>query len=63
MIEITQGFTSIRAGSDRVLPGKGLRRATGARVTVDFCRESSLAAGQTVRAHYELSGDGQLRTA
>jgi hypothetical protein len=41
----------------------GLRRPTGARVTVDFCRESSLATGQTVRAHYEFSGDGQLRTA
>ena len=63
MIEITQGFTSICAGSDRVLPGMGLRRPTGARVTVDFCRESSLATGQTVRAHYEFAGDGQLRTA
>jgi hypothetical protein len=63
MIEITQGFTSICAGSDRVLPDKGPRRPTGARVTVDFCRESALPTGQTVRAHYEFAGDGQVRTA
>jgi hypothetical protein len=62
MIEITDGFTSICAGSDPVSPVTGGHRPTGARVTVDFCRETALADGQPVRARYEF-GDGQLHTA
>ena len=72
MIEITDGFTSISAGSDSI---EGLaqdswrdagtasapRFSTGARVTVEFRRETSLAPEQLVRAHYDFAGDGNVR--
>jgi hypothetical protein len=63
MIEITAGITSISAGSDRVLSAGGARPPTGARVTVDFCRDTALEAGQVVLAQYEFAGDGHMRTA
>jgi len=63
MIEITHGFTKISAGSDPISPETVARPPTGARVTVDFCRETALPCGQAVRAHYEFASDGVLRTA
>lgn len=72
MIEITDGFTSISAGSDSI---EGVaqrfarasggacapRSATGARVTVEFRREISLAPAQVVRVRYDFAGDGNVR--
>ena len=71
MIEITQGFTSITAGSDLVLPPcspagdartQTRRAPTGARVTLEFSRDASLPLDQPVRVRYEF-GDGILREA
>ena len=63
MIEITEGFTSICAGADPISPPMATPRPTGARVTLEFCRDEPLALGQRVEAHYEFAGDGRLRTA
>jgi hypothetical protein len=62
MIEIISGFTSISAGTDPILP-PGARQPTGARVTLEFCREAALIPGEIVCARYEFSGDGRVRTA
>jgi len=61
MIEINNGFTSIWTGSDPIA-SPGLQHRTGARVTLEFCREAALAPGETVCARYEFGGDGQVRT-
>ena len=72
MIEITAGFTSISAGTDRIdvlapasSPTSAVisrqRRPTGARVTVDFHRTSSLLPMQVVRVRYDFGADGNLR--
>ena len=69
MIEITNGFTSICTGTDSLVPafgemaaaisGRRLERPpTGARVTLDFCRESPLPPGAQVRVRYDFGGDG-----
>ena len=63
MIEITDGFTRIDAGTDPVqgpARGKG-RRPTGARVVLEFCREMALAADQPVTVRYDFADDGKLR--
>ena len=72
MIEITDGFTSVSAGSDRIddlaqgcsgLSGDAgaARPPTGARVVVEFSREMALAAGQRVTVRFCFAGDGTLR--
>jgi hypothetical protein len=74
MIDITDGFTSISAGSDSIegaaqdAPGAPGNRTTprvptGARVTVEFRRETSLAPEQLVRARYDFADDGNVREA
>jgi hypothetical protein len=62
MTEIIDGFTSIWTGTDPI-SSLGDHRPTGARVTVEFCREKALRPGETVCAHYDFSGDGRMRTA
>lgn len=62
MIEIINEFTAIWTGSDPI-SSPGDRYPTGARVTLEFCRETALAPGETVCARYEFGGDGQMRTA
>jgi hypothetical protein len=72
MIEITDGFTSISAGTDSIeglehayapLPGAGYaaRRPTGARVMVEFRRTSSLSPTQAVMVRYDFAADGTVR--
>ena len=71
MIEITDGFTSISAGADsievleRYAPPPGVayapRRPTGARVTVEFRRTSSLLPTQAVTVRYDFAADGNVR--
>ncbi len=64
MIEITDGFTCISAGSDRIedqAESARRRSATGARVVIEFRRKMPLAAGQRVTARYDFAGDGNLR--
>jgi hypothetical protein len=61
MIEIIDGFTSIWTGSDPVSPLRG-HHPTGARVTLEFCREAALTPGEIVCAHYDFGGDGRMRT-
>ena len=56
MIEITQGFTSITAGADRVAHTQAERAPTGARVTLEFSRDASLPPDQPVRVRYEFGG-------
>jgi hypothetical protein len=72
MIEITDGFTSITIRADEVMPASwGMagssphqrlaRAATGARVTVEFCRDTPLPEGQAVRVRYDFADDGSVR--
>ena len=61
MIEITDGFTSISAGSDSIEAGAEGRSATGVRIVVEFRCEMPLAAGQPVTVRYDFAGDGNLR--
>jgi len=72
MIEITDGFTCISAGSDRIedqaeavshwsSDSSRAHSATGARVVIEFRCNVSLAAGQWVTARYDFAGDGNLR--
>ena len=72
MIEITDGFTSISAGADSLealvqgyasSSGKSCppRRPTGARVTVEFRRESSLSPKQAVTVRYAFVAEGRVR--
>ena len=71
MIEITDGFTHISAGSDSIedVPedlhasshSSRPRSPTGVRVVVEFSCKVSLAAGQSVTARYDFAGDGNLR--
>ena len=63
MIEIFEGFTSISAGADPIPPPEGARAPTGARVSLEFCRDEALPPGATVRAQYEFAGDGCQRVA
>lgn len=58
MIEITDGFMSISAGSDSI---EGTRVPTGARITVEFRRATPLLPDQRVRVRYDFAGDGHLR--
>jgi hypothetical protein len=60
MMEITEGFTSISAGSDNI-EGSARRSPTGARIVVEFRSDESLAAGQPVTVRYDFAGDGALR--
>jgi hypothetical protein len=63
MIEISDGFTSISAGSDSIeaLVDRTARRPTGARVTLEFRRQRALAPGQCVTVRYDFAGDGTQR--
>ena len=72
MIEITDGFTSITMRADAVTPSSWSmagsspsqrvpRAATGARVTVEFCRDTPLPEGQPVRVRYDFADDGSVR--
>ena len=72
MIEITDGFTSISAGADSIeylvqtdaptsAETPAARRPTGARVTVDFYRTSSLSPTQAVTVRYDFAADGNER--
>ena len=69
MIEITEGFTSVGAGSESIaadFPGESgatvaRRVPTGARVTAEFGRRSPLAPGEFVRVRYDFAGDGGMR--
>jgi hypothetical protein len=67
MIGITHGITSVSAGHDRLagpdweVPHALSRTPTGARVTVEFSRETSLLPGQVVCVRYAFAGDGRLR--
>lgn len=62
MLEITEGFTHISAGADRIENiADGARAPTGVRVVVEFCRELSLTADQQVVVRYDFAGDGNLR--
>ena len=62
MIEIKDGFTNISAGSSHASPlAQSRYRPSGARVTVEFCREAALSPGQVVCAKYDFAGNGQLR--
>jgi hypothetical protein len=60
MIEIIDGFTSIWTGSDPISP-LGDHHRTGARVTLEFCREAALSPGEIVCARYDFGGDGRMR--
>jgi hypothetical protein len=63
MIEITDGFTRIDAGTDPIqgrAKGPG-RSPTGARVVLEFCREMALAEDQAVMVRYDFAEDGKLR--
>jgi hypothetical protein len=72
MIEISDGFTSISAGSDGIgnleqaysspsAAARAPRRPTGARVTVEFSRTSSLSPRQAVTVRYDFTSDGNVR--
>jgi hypothetical protein len=71
MIEITDGFTSITAGSDAIAAPpwpdaadsrpQYKRAPTGARVTLEFSRDAPLPPGQPVRVRYEFGDGGALR--
>ena len=72
MIEITDGFTSISAGADSLedlmhacappsAATHASRRPTGARVTVEFYRTSSLSPTQAVTVRYDFAADGNVR--
>ncbi len=72
MIEIRDGFTSISAGADstdvfeqaythRPEVARAPRRPTGARVTVEFRRTSSLSPTQCVTIRYDFAADGNVR--
>jgi hypothetical protein len=72
MIEITDGFTGISAGADSIdaveqacAPPAGVarapRRPTGARVTVEFGRTSSLLPTEAVSVRYDFAADGNVR--
>jgi hypothetical protein len=72
MIEITDGFTSISAGADSIenpmqayapssAATRASRRPTGARVTVEFYRTSSLLPTQAVTVRYDFAADGIVR--
>ena len=72
MIEITDGFTSISAGADSIedaaqayVPPSAAtpatRRPTGARVTVEFYRTSTLSPTQAVVVRYDFAADGNVR--
>lgn len=72
MIEITDGLTSISAAADRMevlehayaAPAGfacAQRSPTGARVTVEFQRTSSLAPTQAVTVRYDFAADGNIR--
>jgi hypothetical protein len=72
MIEITEGFTSIATAADAVTPAswsmagssrsrRVTRAATGARVTVEFCRDTPLPEGKPVRVRYDFADDGSVR--
>jgi hypothetical protein len=67
MIDISDGFTSISAGSDSienlVLDACRVRSPTGARVTLEFRRDRALAPAQLVRVRYDFAGDGSMREA
>jgi len=69
MIEITNGFTGICMGADTVSPSawkigaaepgsRFVHPLTGARVTLDFLRDSPLPPGEQVRVRYDFAGDG-----
>jgi len=60
MIEIIDGFTSIWTGSDPI-SRLGDHQPTGARVTLEFCREAALNPGEIVRARYDFGDDGKMR--
>jgi hypothetical protein len=60
-IEINSGFTSVWTGSDPI-SRLGDHHPTGARVTLEFCRELALGPDETVCARYEFGGDGRMRT-
>jgi hypothetical protein len=72
MIEITDGFTSITLRADEVTPAawsmvgaspsqRAPRAATGARVTVEFCRDTPLPEGKPVLVRYDFADDGSVR--
>ena len=72
MIEITDGFTSISAGADSLedlmhacappsAATRASRRPTGARVTVEFYRTSSLSPTQAVTVRNDFAADGNVR--
>ena len=72
MINITDGFTRISAGSDGVedpemacsqaLAGACFpRRPTGARVTVEFQRTHSISPTQVVKVRYDFADNGDVR--
>ncbi len=72
MIEITDGFTRISAGADSIedlgqasappsAATRASRRPTGARVTVEFYRTSSLSPTQAVTVRYDFAADGNVR--
>src|ERR1700741_3916976 len=63
MILITDGFTSISANADPIdeLQSQRPRSATGARVTLEFSRDTALPPGQPVRVRYDFAGDGMAR--
>ena len=65
MLEISDGFTSISAGSDRIencaLEASREKAPTGARVTLEFRRERALAPAQWVRVRYDFAGNGTQR--
>ena len=72
MIEITDGFTRIGAGADSLedlmhadappsAATRASRRPTGARVTVEFYRTSSLSPTKAVTVRYDFAADGNVR--
>lgn len=72
MIEITDGFTRIGAGADSLedlmhadappsAATRASRRPTGARVTVEFYRTSSLSPTQAVTVRNDFAADGNVR--
>ena len=72
MIEITDGITRISAGADSIedlvqahappsAATRASRRPTGARVTVEFYRTSSLSPTQAVTVRYDFAADGNVR--
>ena len=71
MIEIADGFTSISAGADSLedvmhadappsAATRASRRPTGARVTVEFYRTSSLSPTQAVTVRNDFAADGNV---